>query len=147
MKKLVCAIHIPVSTPTSLMLLVRDQAQFLALLCMVMKSEVLLLRPSYPSSLVSRSSDAPNLASTSCMLCIVYISFGDSVPVNSHGCWGLVSTFFCFKFLSSSVASSALLRFRELLWESLYKRKAIRDERAIRRVPNETPTPIPIFAD
>ena len=113
---------------------------------MVIKPQV-LPGPSYPSSLVSQSSEAPDLASTSCVLWIVYISFGDSAPVNSHRCWGLVITFFCSKVLSSSAASSALLRFWESLWEILYKRKAMKDEIAIRRVPNETPTPIPIFAD
>lgn len=34
-----------------------------------------------------------------------------------------------------------------LLWEFLYKRKAMNDRRATSRVPNEMPTPIPIFAD
>ena len=34
-----------------------------------------------------------------------------------------------------------------MVLEILYKRKLIKDRRAIRRVPNETPTPIPICED
>ena len=54
---------------------------------------------------------------------------------------------FCSEFLYSSVASSALLRVRGFVWETLYRRKLIKDRRAIRRVPNETPIPIPTCKD
>ena len=55
-------------------------------------------------------------------------------------------TFFSISFVGSGAASSALPRLRELLWEFLYKRTAMNDRRATRRMPNELPTPIPIFA-
>lgn len=106
-----------------------------------------LLRPSYPSSPEFQSSEAPDVASTSCVLWSVYISLGVSAPVNSCLCCSPVLTFFSSKFLGSGAASSAFPRFGELLWEFLYKRKAMKDRRATRRVPNEMPTPIPIFAD
>ena len=58
-----------------------------------------------------------------------------------------MSTFFYLKFVGSGAAFSALPRLRELLWEFLYKRNAMKDKRATRRMPNEMPTPIPTFAD
>ena len=75
------------------------------------------------------------------------ISLGVSAAVNSCRCSSQVLTFFSSKFLGSGAASFALPRFGGLLWEYLYKRKAMKDIRASRRMPNEMPTPSPIFAD
>lgn len=81
------------------------------------------------------------------MLCSVYISIGDAAPVNSCLCCIPVSTVFSSRFLGSGASSCALPRCAGLLWEFLYKRKAMKDRRATSRVPNEMPTPIPILAD
>ncbi len=103
-----------------------------------------LLRPSYPSRPEFGSSEAPDVASISCVLWSVDSSLGDSAPANSCICCSLVLKLFFSNFFA---ASSAIPRFGELLWEFLYKRKAMKDRRQTRRVPNEMPTPIPNFAD
>ena len=98
----------------------------------------------HPSSPEFQSSQVTGFASTSWVFWSVYISVGDSIPVNS--CI-IVLTLLSSRFLDSGVSSSALPRSGELLREFLNKRNAMKDRRATSRAPNEIPTPIPSFAD